>query len=40
MYVIMNLMYLEVNSVGHDMQTDYYLTLTTHIQVVSTYWII
>ena len=38
MYVMMNLMHLgRVKYVGHDMQMDYYLTLTTHIQVLSTY---
>ena len=35
----MNLMHLvsQISRLGHDIQIIYYLTLTTHIQVVSTY---
>ena len=40
MYVIMNLMHLASQINGHGMQMAYHLTLTTHIQVVSTYWMI
>ena len=36
----MNLMHLHVKKVGHDKQMAYYLTLTTHVQVVSAYWMI
>ena len=36
----MNLIHLVNQKVGHDIQMTYYLTLTTHIQVVSTCWMI
>ena len=39
MYV-MNLMHLVSQKVGHDIQMACYLTLMTHTQVVSTYWMI
>ena len=29
-----------VKYVGHDIQMTYYLTLTTHIQVLGIYWMI
>ena len=35
----MNLMHF-VSQVGDDIQMVYYLALTTHIQVLSTYWVI
>ena len=40
MYVIMNLMLYGSQIVGHDMQMAYDLALTTHIQILSTYWMI
>ena len=35
----MNLIHL-VSQVGDDIQMAYYLTLTTHVQVLNTYWMI
>ena len=37
MYIIMNMKHLASQKVGHDIQMAYYLALTTHVQVLSTY---
>ena len=40
MYVIMNLLLYGSQISSHDMQMAYDLALTTHIQILSTYWMI
>ena len=38
MYVTMNLMHFQSEIIGHNMKMADYVTLTTHIQVLSPYW--